>query len=112
MLYYRKLLTRYQPKKKEKAKKKLIADDKENEAVDEENLDDKSNEPRPIISYWWPNITIQVVGSHDPLPVQTPPLVMRSVRLSQDGQHYYPIFTVNDFWLLQENLMPINETVK
>ena len=104
------------PKKKESKKIKLLS--KKNETAEqsvdhgEEESEEDKKAPRPIISYWWPNVTINIVASHDPLPTATPPIIMNRVRLTPDGTRYYPIFYVNDFWMLQENLMPVNETTK
>ncbi|KAI8914311.1 cleft lip and palate transmembrane protein 1-domain-containing protein [Gorgonomyces haynaldii] len=105
-VYHRKLLTRYMPKKKVKKLKKLIQKD------EQEQEEEIVPEERPIVSYWWPNVTLELVASHDPIPRNLPPTMMKEIRLSEDGNRFYPIFATNDFWMLSDNLVAINETVK
>lgn len=109
------------PKRKQTSKKKLVSPSSSKETGDALNgtetdpLADTSStkeKDQPIISYWWPNVTIHATSSDDPLPVQSPPLVLQQLRLTPDGKSFYPFFFVNDFWMLQENLNPINETVQ
>lgn len=81
------------------------------------------------ISFWKPNITISIVDefktySPSSLPQQLKQRNGQKVffvlfiyflsldyRFFRDGQSYFPIVHYNDFWLLYENLMPINNTV-
>nr|KAJ3419053.1 hypothetical protein HK105_007466 [Polyrhizophydium stewartii] len=139
-LYIRKLLTRYQLKHKEVTKKRLVGGDSsatqnspssaathdhDHDHEDHDSDDDdqdrghdgqkdaaaKSSKQRPIISYWWPNVTINIMASQDNIPLSSPPLLLKNLRLASDGIHYLPIFYVNDFWMLSEHLHPINSTV-
>jgi hypothetical protein len=111
IIYHRKLLTRYMPKRKETKKKNLITSD-------ESSLDEKQEPviqeegPQPIVSYWWRNISLNIVANDQPIPSKLPPLVLKNVRLDSTGTKYYPILTTNDFWMLTSDLMPINSTVK
>ncbi|KAI9101712.1 cleft lip and palate transmembrane protein 1-domain-containing protein [Phlyctochytrium arcticum] len=109
-LYYRKALTRFMPKRKLKKTKSLVR--KTEEELKKEVEEEVPEKDVPIISYWWPNVTIALVTSKDAIPSATPPAIMKNVRIAPDYLHYYPLFYVNDFWLLQDQLMPINETVK
>ncbi|KAH6590506.1 hypothetical protein BASA50_006750 [Batrachochytrium salamandrivorans] len=127
-LYIRKILTRFMPKKKEVLKKKLVAGDSstnkltpstdsDDEKVETQELGtDQPSDPlpnaTPIVSYWWQNVTINIVASHDNIPVSSPPMIIKNLRLAQDHLHYLPIYYVNDFWLLSDQLQPINETVQ
>ncbi|KAJ3150570.1 hypothetical protein HDU89_002977 [Geranomyces variabilis] len=117
-LYTRKLLTRYMPKKRIVAKKNLVSAASSAEAatnsssVDSFTEGDAEEHTTPIVSYWWPNVTLNIIESVDVIPPRAHPLMTKNVRIAEDGFHYYPVFLVNDFWMLQENLMPINETVK
>ncbi|KAJ3296763.1 Cleft lip and palate transmembrane protein 1 like protein [Rhizoclosmatium sp. JEL0117] len=110
-LYHRKLLTRYQPRQKVIIKKSLVAKKKAGE--------EKEEAPKVVIddgkwvSYWWRNLTICLVGDGgSQLPANVPQPILQHVDLAEDGIHYYPIFYADDFWLLEEQLQPINETVK
>ncbi|KAJ3056958.1 hypothetical protein HK097_002336 [Rhizophlyctis rosea] len=101
------------PKRKDKKLKNLVkgGNQKEDElAVQAE--EPAQTGPAPIVSYWWPNVTLNIVPSEDKLPSNSPPVVMQHIRLDSDLLHYYPIFITNDFWMLNEQLMPINDTVK
>ncbi|KAJ3291211.1 hypothetical protein HK104_006271 [Borealophlyctis nickersoniae] len=115
-LYYRQLLTRYMPKRKVVQTKKLVSggnnDENEKSIQDDHSNEALPTEAPPIVSYWWPNATINVIPQEVALAANTPPLLMQHVRISRDGRHYYPIFFVNDFWMLNDQLMPINDTVK
>ncbi|KAJ3044508.1 hypothetical protein HDV00_001935 [Rhizophlyctis rosea] len=112
ILYTRKHLTRYMPKKKEVHLKKLVKGGNEKEEKEVQAETPEQSGPVPIVSYWWSNLTLNIIPSDSPLKANTPPLVMQHVRFSEDLQHYYPIFVANDFWMLNEDLMPINNTVK
>ncbi|KAI8825115.1 cleft lip and palate transmembrane protein 1-domain-containing protein [Fimicolochytrium jonesii] len=109
-LYSRKLLTRFMPKRKVKKTKKLVAS--EGSLADPEPEEEQEDGQVPIISYWWPNVTLNVLNHVAPLPPTTPPLMLKNFGLESDGVHYKPPFYVNDFWLTADQLSPINETVK
>ncbi|KNC96940.1 uncharacterized protein SPPG_07763 [Spizellomyces punctatus DAOM BR117] len=111
-LYYRKQLTRYMPKKKVKKMKSLVSKAEDADVQELQEEDDNTNEETTIISYWWPNVTISIINSKDPIPAATPPQLMRNVRTTHEGKHYFPVFYVNDFWMLSDQLSPINTTVK
>ncbi|KAJ3188445.1 hypothetical protein HDU85_005596 [Gaertneriomyces sp. JEL0708] len=127
-LYHNKLLTRYLPKRKVAKVKKLIAEATSEPEVEvkkspigfprqvvhsqQQELQEDSNEPTPIVSYWWNNVTIAIVNSDTTIPALLPAPMMKNVRVHEDGMRYFPVFYVNDFWLLSENLHPINSTVK
>ncbi|KAI9355037.1 cleft lip and palate transmembrane protein 1-domain-containing protein [Zopfochytrium polystomum] len=112
-LYCKKLLTRYRKKIKEIAKKKLIDTSKKTEEGPAEVLDEEAEDgDEPWVSYWWNNVTISVMGDATQVPSNTHPSAMQNIRIHPDGQRYYPFFEVDDFWLLTDNLQPINSTVK
>ncbi|KAJ3068454.1 Cleft lip and palate transmembrane protein 1 like protein [Podochytrium sp. JEL0797] len=107
-LYFKKLLTRYQKKHKVVVKKSLIK--KSADPVVEAVVDD--SDPDQWVSYWWHNLTICMVGDIVNIPSSVPPPILAQVDLADDGLHYYPIFYADDFWLLADQLQPINETLK
>ncbi|KAJ3319662.1 hypothetical protein HDV06_006155 [Boothiomyces sp. JEL0866] len=109
VLYYRKLLTRYRPKKKVVYKKSLIANEGDAEDTAKEETTDG---PQPIVSYWWPNVTVNLVATHDPIAMREHPAILKHMRLSKSGFEYYPIFYQNDFWMLSDDLIQLNDTVK
>jgi hypothetical protein len=102
MIYHQKLLTRFMPQRKIVNKKNLFDDDL-GEIIQQKEL--------PIISYWWQNISLSIVPSESPLSIQNQPQIQKMIKL--DSNHnFLPIFYTNDFWMLHENLAPINNTVE
>lgn len=126
-----KMLTRYYPKKKVVKTKKLIggaSDATEEERAEEERKRNEELESwmdkrtgKPIIqSYWHSNLTLDVVGNNDVLQwPQLPPALREHVVVEQTGAReesgangwYYPIVYPNDFWLLRDHMVEINNTV-
>ncbi|KAF3925004.1 hypothetical protein AA313_de0202872 [Arthrobotrys entomopaga] len=114
-----KLLTRFMPKKKIAKVKKLLGGNKEEEV--EEEVEEQQSEGPTIATYWHANLTINVVGNTG---VQTYPQMHPAMRMhyslerdnarDQFGANswFYPVIFVNDFWLLKEHMVPINDTVK
>lgn len=41
-------------------------------------MDEEPEGETPIISYWWPNMTISTVNVQDPIPTAMPPAVVKS----------------------------------
>ncbi|KAH0609741.1 uncharacterized protein H6S33_012287 [Morchella sextelata] len=115
-----KLLTRYAPKKKVVKTKKLIGRGDDEEEADEE-LPPVPEAGPSIASYWHSNLTLDVVSNGGVLSYNTlPPPLRQHVVLEATGARdetgrngwYYPIFYINDFWLLKEHMVEINSTVK
>ena len=72
------VLTRYRPKAKIVNKKRLVSSD-ESEILKEKGAQDEidTSIPRPIISYWWPNMTLNVVANDQKIPTTNYPQVMK-----------------------------------
>ncbi|KAI8853876.1 cleft lip and palate transmembrane protein 1-domain-containing protein [Chytridium lagenaria] len=130
-IYSRKLISRYYKKKKNIKKKKLVGDKKEEEAVELEKEEEVSSFYLiPELDYISDIIviagrTVRRSAHHfllveqfnhhsrpefNPIPAALPPAVMNRVNVYKDGLHYKPIFEVDDFWLMSDNLQPINHT--
>ncbi|KAJ3232560.1 hypothetical protein HDU78_006990 [Chytriomyces hyalinus] len=111
-LYTKKLLTRYQKRRKVIVKKNLVSkkgDVEEEAPIIESPLVEEDDR---WISYWWSNLTISMVGETMQIPSSVPPAIQEYIELAEDGVHYYPIFYADEFWMLGDQLQPINETVK
>ncbi|XP_033224696.1 cleft lip and palate transmembrane protein 1 homolog [Belonocnema kinseyi] len=66
-----------------------------------------------IISHWHPNMTINlVVDQTNWVPGQVPPPLNDYIHFSQAGSFYKPVIYFNDFWNMQRDYQPINDTVK
>ena len=106
-VHTRKLLTRYMPQRKIRTTKKLLSSSStvEDEAASM-NEEEDSKLPLPIISYYHPNVSVELVCDSGSLPFHTlPPAIKQNIQLAQqkpEGKEYYlpPLF-VNDFWLLK-----------
>lgn len=102
-------LTRYLPKRRIRKEKKLIGNDEE-EAIDEP----EDIAPQTIVSHWSNNLTLTIVSSGGVVNLNSLPPVMRDAYViaptGNSAKQYFPPVYPNDFWLLRENLLPINET--
>lgn len=113
------LLTKYMPKKKIVKTKKLIGGDHhESEEEEEVPLPDSS---RSVVSYFHPNLTLDVVNNADVIDFTTlPPPLRQHVVLEATGARdstgkngwYYPVVFVNEFWQLKDHMIELNNTVK
>lgn len=75
----------------------------------------KANEgiKHEIFSHWHPNVTINVVNDYTPwVPGQVPPPLDEFVEFTPSMQNYKPILYLNDYWNLNKDYEPINDTVK
>ncbi|BBH02566.1 Transmembrane CLPTM1 family protein [Prunus dulcis] len=68
--------------------------------VDDTQGDSEDNGPVEWVSYWKPNITINLVDDFTDL------------NLEPSTGNYFPTIFFNEFWLLRDKMIAINETVK
>ncbi|CAG8476163.1 7985_t:CDS:10 [Paraglomus brasilianum] len=117
-VYQRKLLTRYFPKRKEIKTRRLLSG---GESEETEETEEDDTEGTPIISHWHQNLTINVVTDSTVIPYASiPPHISSLIPMESTGMtdqsgrtgYYLPVVLANDFWLLREHMMPINETVE
>lgn len=67
---------------------------------------------KKIVSHWKGNLTISLVFDRTAYTRGSiPPQLDSHYKFDANG-NYYPIMWINEFWLLRENLMPLNDTVK
>ena len=92
--------------------KKLIGGDENGDAAAEELIEQP---PQQIVAHWASNLTLTIISGGGTvnvagLPSQVSPHY--SLAPSEEGatKLYYPPMFPNDFWLLRENLLPINES--
>jgi len=66
-----------------------------------------------IFSHWHPNVTINLVNDNTPwVPGQVPPPLDEFVEFTPSFVNYKPILYMNDYWNLNKDYTPINDTVK
>ena len=85
----------------------------ETTATEEEQAKAAIGIKHEIFSHWHPNITVNLVNDYTPwTPGQVPPPLDEFVEFTPSMQNYKPILYLNDYWNLNKEYMPINETVK
>ncbi|GER27957.1 cleft lip and palate transmembrane protein [Striga asiatica] len=132
-------LVTYLPKKADK-KKSLLGnskdagvDEKATDIPKDSNDDEKEDGPVEWMSYWKPNVTINLVDdftryTQNAVPPNIAPCILELLPVLHGYGHflclsqnlvpllfptgnYYPTIFFNDFWLLRDKLVQINETV-
>ncbi|KAJ3217095.1 hypothetical protein HK099_005600 [Clydaea vesicula] len=110
-IYITQPLTKYLKKKSTSKKKNLIKDNLQNGEKDND-IEEKGE--LPIVSHWWPNITLNLVADQKPFPIRQYNEIRKHVRLSPCRTKIYPILYYNDFWMLKDHVLshPINSTLE
>ncbi|KAG2668555.1 hypothetical protein I3843_15G160500 [Carya illinoinensis] len=109
----------YLPKSKADKRKSLLGNSKGSdevetvtEVVDGTEGDSIDDKPVEWVSYWKPNITINLVDDFTRYPHNAaPPNVAPYLNVEPSTGNYYPTIFFNEFWLLKDKLIPLNETV-
>ncbi|XP_057482217.1 uncharacterized protein LOC130769086 [Actinidia eriantha] len=115
----------YMPKSKSDKRRSLLGDSKGSsegatefegatvtEVVDEAQDDANDDGPVEWVSYWKPNITVNLIDDFTRYPKNAvPPNIDPYMNLEPKTGNYYPTIFFNEFWLLRDKLIPINDTV-
>ncbi|PSR88075.1 Cleft lip and palate transmembrane protein [Actinidia chinensis var. chinensis] len=115
----------YMPKSKSDKRRSLLGDSKGSsegatesegatvtEVVDEAQEDANADGPVEWVSYWKPNITVNLIDDFTRYPKNAvPPNIDPYMNLEPKTGNYYPTIFFNEFWLLRDKLIPINDTV-
>ncbi|XP_070030881.1 uncharacterized protein [Nicotiana tomentosiformis] len=111
-------VVKYLPKSKADKKKSLLKnseDSNEGLTIPEVHLsqdDLKEDAPVEWISYWKPNVTINLVDDFTRYTGNAiPPIVAPYMNIESTTGNYYPTIFFNEFWLLRDKLIPLNESV-
>jgi len=109
LLYHRHMLNTYLPKPKLKGRQNLISGQLED---DPELLALQKAKEGTIekISFWKPNLTLNLVYDFTTYPRGGIPPQMQELMSFDHKGNYYPTLFINEFWLFREHLYPINET--
>lgn len=82
----------------------------------EQSLEDQQKAEKmesEIISHWHPNLTINLVYDYTQwMRGRVPPPLDTYVQFMPGGNTYLPILYLNDYWNLNREYQPINDTVK
>ncbi|KAF4318510.1 hypothetical protein JM18_001895 [Phytophthora kernoviae] len=82
---------------------------KEVEAVEDGQVDGEG----AYISMWKPAFYVNVVLDHSQYSVRQPPppFVSTEMDVDQEAGLYKPVLFMNEFWMLEEQLIPVNDTL-
>ncbi|KAH9571576.1 hypothetical protein CY35_02G100600 [Sphagnum magellanicum] len=108
----------YLPKPKIDKRKKLWSKNEEGteqEAAEvflESTREEEEEAPPDWISFWKPNITINFVDDFTKYPIDgAPATIAEHLHYEETTGNYFPTVYFNEFWLLKDKLIAINETV-
>ncbi|KAJ4715102.1 cleft lip and palate transmembrane protein 1-like [Melia azedarach] len=109
----------YYPKSKADRRRSLLSQSKDSEegeslaqVADDHQGDSKDEGPVEWVSYWKPNITINLVDDFTKYPSSAaPPNIAPYLNVEPSTGNYFPTIFFNEFWLLKDKLTPLNETV-
>lgn len=107
----------YKPKSKADKRKSLLgADSSEGQVTPEviDDIEDDSKDEGPVEwrAYWKPNITINLIADFTQYPnTGIPPNIAPYLNIDPITGNYYPTIFFNEFWLLRDKLIALNETV-
>ncbi|XP_052195403.1 uncharacterized protein LOC127803317 [Diospyros lotus] len=108
------------PKSRTDKRRSLLGDSKGSgqdatisEVVDQAKDDSNDGSPIEWVSYWKPNITVNLVDDFTRYPKNAvPPNIVPFLNIEPKTGNYHPTIFFNEFWLLRDKLMPINDTVE
>ncbi|XP_033639266.1 cleft lip and palate transmembrane protein 1 homolog [Asterias rubens] len=66
--------------------------------------------PTQIVSHWHPNLTVNIVDDHTPWRAGSVPSPLDEYVKFHVSGDYYPMVYVNDYWNLNSDYTPINES--
>uniref|UniRef100_A0A2P2NGP9 Cleft lip and palate transmembrane protein n=1 Tax=Rhizophora mucronata TaxID=61149 RepID=A0A2P2NGP9_RHIMU len=79
---------------------------------DDGQIDLKDDGPVEWVSYWKPNVTINLVDDFTRYPHNgVPPNIAPYLNIESSMGNYFPTVFFNEFWLLRDKLIAINDTV-
>lgn len=108
-LHKKKQLNKFK-KRRYKDTHNLITGKTDKSIEEQEKIKNKVKEE--IVSHWHPNLTINMVYDHTAWsPASVPASLSEFIDFESTTGKYYPIVYMNDYWNLQRDYKPINETV-
>ncbi|KAH9574350.1 hypothetical protein CY35_01G052500 [Sphagnum magellanicum] len=108
----------YLPKPKTDKRKNLWSKNEEEsvqeaaEVLLESTTEEDEEAPPDWISFWKPNMTVNLVDDFTKYPVGgAPATVAEYLQYEETTGNYFPTVYFNEFWLLKDKLIAINESV-
>lgn len=107
--YARKMLNKFKKIKYQKRHNLLTGET----TATEEEIKKAELMDQEIMSHWHPNLTINMVTDQTNwVSGQVPPPLNEYIEFVQGGSYYKPPVFMNDFWNMQRDYQPLNDTVK
>lgn len=106
------MLNSYLPRPKNKTGVNLLKSNASEIASAAEAAAKLQDAPREIINFLKPNISIALVDHFNAYPKNGIPPMVRDHLVFDDNGRYYPVVYFNDFWLLRDKLVPVNDTLE
>ncbi|GLE10055.1 hypothetical protein PINS_up022050 [Pythium insidiosum] len=117
-------LVAYRPRGQRVVKRNLLSSVTQPDAAEEAAapVDDSSLEPAAaadddndgsFVPMWKPSVTVNVVFDttvYSRATVRPPPFLAPHLALDRASSTYAPVLLLNEFWLLEEHLVPLNAT--
>jgi len=104
-------LTAFRPRPKIVKKRNLL----ESKTQDDDDMEDATADVADdtYISMWKPAFSINVILDHTVYSSkqQPPPFVASDMDIDSESGKYLPVLFINDFWLLEDDLVPVNATI-
>jgi len=105
-------LVRLIPSKKVKATKNLLSGEYKDELSAKAAEEQDSSTPAELVPHWKPALTISAVEDFTTYQEgAVPPQIQSSLQLLPESSTYLPVLFINEFWLLSEHLVAVNETI-
>ncbi|CAI5736339.1 unnamed protein product [Hyaloperonospora brassicae] len=110
-------LTVFRPPPKTIEKRHLLGARPQEEEEEEEEEEETQQLPRDAdvyVSMWKPSFAINVVLDHTTYSTRQPPqpFLATAMNVDEAAGLYSPVLFLNEFWLLDEHLIVVNDTVK
>ncbi|KAJ8668702.1 hypothetical protein QAD02_010365 [Eretmocerus hayati] len=109
MSYAKKMLNKYKKIKYQKTHNLLTG----HTEASEEEIKKAEIMNQEIVSHWHPNVTVNLVTDQTNwIQGQVPPPLDEYIEFSYNGKFYKPVIFMNDFWNMQRDYQPLNNSVK
>jgi len=105
-------LVRVVKRKKPKAVRNLLSGEPKANQSTAESADSNASAPDvEWVPHWKPALTISIVEDFTAYPPNgVPPQILPALRVPEAGR-YLPVIFINEFWLMSERLVPLNESL-
>jgi len=95
-----------------KVTRNLLSGELKDNLTDAELADREAGPDYEWIPHWKPALMLSVVEDFTAYPPnQIPPQIRPALKIDVAARRYLPVLYINEFWLMSERLVPLNETL-